>query len=92
MPNKISKATRIHLLSVMRELAHNARIDEYVVQHMLKANPKIWIQKARQHVAAQKAHRHDVRRWPIGYPKQSLPMGGGFRRGEFTVFSGHPTS
>jgi DNA-binding phage protein len=50
----------------MRILAQDAKVDEYVVACMRTANPKIWIQKARQHVAAQKAHRAEVRKWGWG--------------------------
>lgn len=66
MPKKLTKGKRQHLIQAMRILAQDAKVDEYVVACMRTANPKIWIQKARQHVAAQKAQRAAVRKWGWG--------------------------
>jgi DNA-binding phage protein len=56
----------MYLINAMKILAKEAKVDEYVVACMRTANPKIWIQKARRHVAAQKAHRAAVRNWGWG--------------------------
>lgn len=81
MANKLTKAERRYLLSLVAHAAEIQRVDESVARYIVTVtHGKVSLREARKRVAEQKQSRRKVRDTPL--------FGGGLRRGDFVTFVG----